>query len=201
MFIAFEGPDNVGKSTSAQRLDCAGQPDYQVTKIKHAQNVADWQGDSLMPHTYDRISWFSHMVYRLALPEREWHDAAIRTVFGMPDTHLVVKLFKPDTVIDYEVTDIDTRTGRETHTPIGRVNPAYWAATDFLMRLNSFQGHNLFRSISIIEVEKDQGCYLQRMVAHENPSWSHDHDPLLPRMVDSDNSLLEFLQDVEKQLG
>jgi len=182
-------------------LDCAAQPDYQVTKAMHAQNVADWQGDILMPHCYDRISWFTHMVYRLALPDREWHDEAVRTVFGMPDTHLVVKLHKPE-LSDFNEAAPDSRTGLVIDTPVARVNPVYWAMTETLMRLNAFQGYDLFRSISIIEVMNTPEGYSQHLVAHDNPSW--DREPgweLLHRMVTTNQDLLNFLQDVEQRLA
>jgi hypothetical protein len=203
MFIAFEGPDNVGKSTSAQALDCAGQPDYQVTKAMHEKNIAEWNGDASsdpMPHTYDRISWLSHMVYRLALPGREWHDEAVRTVFAMPDTHLVFKLHRPDTA-DFNETRPDSRTGLVIETSIARVNPVYWWAADALMRLNQFQDYDLFKSVSIIEVVNTSEGYSQQLVSHDNPSWEGYGADILARMVTTDSDLMHFLHDVDARIG
>lgn len=197
MFIVFEGPDNVGKSTSALELDAAGQPGYNVTKAMHAEHVAYREGqplsERLLPQTYDRIDWFSHMVYRLALPDRDWNDDRPRTVFGMPDAHLVVKLHKPE-LADFTADEV-------VDTPIARVNPVYWMMTDSLMRLNAFQNYDLFKSISIIEVENTAEGYSQQMVAHDNPAWEGYGMDVLGRMITTNQDLLNFLQDVEQRIG
>ena len=176
MFIAFEGPDNVGKSTSAAVLDMAGQPDYNMTKEGHARNVADWReaGEQLMVKTYDRIDWFSHMVYRLALPHKEWNDARPRTVFAMPDTHLVVKLHRPDTAdftvaADDESAATDTRT-RGVETPVDIVNSTYFYFADFFTGLNEERDYALFKTVSLIEVVNTKGePYLQRLASFSSP--------------------------------
>lgn len=190
MFIAFEGPDNVGKSTSAHRLDCAGQPDYNATKEMHAENVAAFQGEPGMPHTYDRIDWFSHMVYRLALPDREWNDARPRTVFAMPDTHLVVKLHHPQ-MADFIADEV-------VNTPIAEVNPVYYYFADYFMHLNAQRDFALFKSVSIIEVLNNQnnGTYSQRLVEFSSPVF--DFGSVAERLVDSDESLLELLRHEEQ---
>lgn len=198
MFIAFEGPDNTGKSTAARELDCAGQPDYQATKAMHAQNVADrqqgWPESRLMPHTYDRIDWFSHMVYRLALPDRDWNDDRPRTVFAMPDTHLVIRLHRPD-MANFTADEV-------VDTPIARVNPLYYYFADYFMGLNRVRNYELFKSISIIEVVNDEeaGTYSQRLVALDAPgiASSGQAEIALNRLVDSNDSLLALLQHVEQ---
>lgn len=193
MFIAFEGPDNVGKSTSAERLDCAAQPDYNVTKKMHAQNVADWQGDLQMPHTYDRIDWFTHMVYRLALPDRDWNDDRPRTVFAMPDTHLVVKLHNPDTV-----PSTDEEEGYKDGQPL-RVNRMYWYFTDFLMNLNRANNYELFKSVSIIEVANTDQGFSQRLADHDSPPFNFGS--VYRGAVDTDERLLGFLRYVDQHIG
>ncbi|QIN93867.1 thymidylate kinase [Microbacterium phage Alakazam] len=197
MFIAFEGPDQTGKSTSALALDCAGQPDYNATREMHLANVADWQGDPLMPHTYDRIDWFTHMVYRLALPDRNWNDDRPRIVFAMPDTHLVVKIHKP------ELADF-TAPEEVVDTPIARVNPMYYYFADYFMSLNRIRNYELFKTVSMIEVANDPktGTFSQKMVAFDSPTSSWDTGLLpLERLVDGDESLLAFLQDVDQTIG
>lgn len=194
MFIAFEGPDNTGKSTSALNLDCAGQPGYNVTKEMHELNVADWNldGDAandLMPHTYDRIDWFTHMVYRLALPDREWNDPRNRTVFAMPDTHLVVKLHRPD-LANFTADEV-------VDTPIKHVNPMYWYFAEFMMNLNRTRDFSLFRSVTIMEVANEPGQYRQRVAMFD--SRTMDESSALARVVHDDATLLELLQSVNHQ--
>jgi len=188
-----------GKSTSAKLLDCAHQPDYNATKRMHEANVRDWNGDANvdpMPHTYDRIDWFTHMVYRLALPDRDWNDDRPRTVFAMPDTHLVVKIHKPE-LAGFTADEI-------VDTPIARVNPMYYYFADYFMMLNRMRSYELFKTVSIVEVSNYQetGDFSQRLVAFDSPTqgWNSDLLPL-ERLVDGDDSLLAFLQDVNHRLG
>lgn len=198
MFIAFEGPDNVGKSHSALALDCAGMPDYNVTKKMHEANRADWlghKGDATRdptPHTYDRVDWFSHMVYRLAYPQRDWNDDRPRTVFAMPDTHFVLKMHHP-VMVDL-IEDVDDGIGKGT---LGSANEMYFYQFDFLMGLNRMRDYSLFRTMSIMEVANDprDGSFSQKLVAFDSPTSGFTRDMLLHRLVDSDESLLAFLSD------
>ncbi|AXQ52909.1 AAA-ATPase [Microbacterium phage Neferthena] len=196
MFIAFEGPDMTGKSTSAATLSAEGVPIYNVTKDKHAVMQKEHLAHPELPITYDRIDWFTHMVYRLALPDREWNDARPRTVFAMPDTHLVIKIHKP------ELANFDA--DEAVHTPIATVNEMYYYQADFLMGLNRARGYALFKTVSMIEVLNDQaaGTFSQRMVAFDSPTSAWDTGLLpLERLVDGDASLLAFLQDVDQTIG
>lgn len=197
MFIAFEGADDTGKSTSARNLDCAQQPDYNVTKAMHAQNVAEQEPGTDMPHTYDRIDWFSHMVYRLAMPEKDWNDDRPRTVFAMPDTHLVVKLHHPDlanftVAADPEDAATANRT-RGVETPVGRVNPMYYYFADFFSALNEQRNYALFQTVSLVEVMNNptEGTFSQRLVQFSSPvlDWNLGTSP----EVDTDDKLLELL--------
>lgn len=194
MFIAFEGPDEVGKSTSAKALDCAGQPDYNATKKMHARNVEEWQGDRFMPHTYDRIDWLTHMVYRLAMPERNWDDDRPRTVFAMPDTHLVLKMHHPQLAGQIEAVGEGYEPGRLTS-----VNEMYFHQISFLSALNKSRGYALFKSVSIIEVLNIPGSevFTQQLVEFDSPAF--EFGSVAERLVDSDESLLDFLQYVEQQ--
>lgn len=199
MFIAFEGPDNTGKSTSAAHLAASGRAIYNITKESHLvqQALASANGEEHLPVTYDRIDWFTHMVYRLSMPDREWNDPRVRTVFAMPDTHLVVKLHRPDLapLIDDELYE---------RGKLALVNPMYYYFADFFMALNRERGYALFKSVSIVEVSNDprDGSFSQRLVQFDSPTtgWSQEVLPL-ERLVDGDDSLLAFLQDVDRNIG
>lgn len=202
MFIAFEGPDNTGKSHSALALDAAGQPDYNATKAMHAANVAERQGQSLseqlMPHTYDRIDWFTHMVYRLAYPLRDWNDDRPRTVFAMPDTHFVLKMHHPVMVDLIEDIEDGIEAGK-----LAAANEMYFYQFDFLAHLNRHKNYSLFKTMSIIEVANDprDGSFSQKLVAFDSPTDGFTRDMLLSRLVDSDESLLAFLQEEDRKIG
>jgi hypothetical protein len=191
MFIAFEGPDNVGKSTAARELDAAAQPDYQITREVHLQNVADQEPGTLMPTCYDRIDWFSHMVYRLALPDRDWNDDRPRTVFAMPETHLVIRLHHPD-FADFKADEV-------VDTPIAKVNPMYYWFGDHFMALNKQLDYSLFRTVSFVEVKHNQetGEFSQTLAMYDSPviAW----DDALSRVIDSNMALLDLLQEDERQ--
>jgi hypothetical protein len=191
MFIAFEGPDNVGKSTSATLLAHDGVAHYNVTKSMHAlyQQMVHPEPDLII--TYDRIDWFTHMVYRLAMPDREWNDERPRTVFTMPDTHLVIKLHHPELapLIDDELYE----TGK-----LAEVNPMYYYFADFLTGLNAQREYALFKTVSLVEVRNDprDGTFSQRLVDFSSPviSWSAELDD-----IDSDVRLAALLRHEEQQ--
>ena len=133
------------------------------------------------------------MVYRLALPDREWNDARPRTVFTMPDTHLVVKLHRPDMAnfkAPNEVVD----------TPLATVNEMYFYQTDFLLNLNRAREYALFKSVTIVEVVNDgHGRFDQRIADHDSPAYPDGS--AAQHMRYSDETLLEFLRDVDHQIG
>lgn len=198
MFIAFEGPDNVGKSTSAAKLSHNGLALYNATKPMHEfqQSLMASEGDVLV--TYDRIDWFSHMMYRLAMPTHEWNDERARTVFAMPDTHLVVKIHRPDLapLIDDELYE----TGK-----LAEVNPMYWYFGDFLMDLNRVRGYALFKSVSIMEVSNDprDGSFTQKLVLHDSEAFGNEdtYSHLRNTLVTSDEELVEHLRHVDQHVG
>lgn len=199
MLIAFEGPDNVGKSTSATALSSYDQPIYNATKANYAEALADHQTMTLDGViTFDRVDWFTHMVYRLAYPQRDWNDDRPRTVFAMPDTHFVLKMHHPVMVDLIE----DIGDGIEKGKLVA-ANEMYYYQFDFLMGLNRLKGYALFKTMSIIEVQSDprDGSFSQKLVAFDSPTNGWSRDMLLHRLVDSDQSLLEFLREEDRKLG
>jgi hypothetical protein len=189
MFIAFEGPDNVGKSTSAANLAWDGIALYNATKDMHQRQREEMElYPNSGPVTYDRIDWFSHMVYRLALPDREWNDDRVRTVFAMPDTHLVVKLHRPD-LADFTAEEV-------VDTPIAQVNPVYYHFATWIMGLNRFKDYSLFKSVSLVEVcNSPDSTYSQQL--RDFDSAAVGFDPILHSNIRSDEKLLDFLRYVE----
>jgi hypothetical protein len=191
MFIAFEGPDEVGKSTSAKAL-AAGDPIYNATKANHAEAAASVENGTVI--TFDRIDWLTHMVYRLAMPERDWDDDRPRTVFAMPDTHLVLKMHHPERAREIEAVGEGYAPGR-----IQDVNFMYFHQIDFLTRINRAKDHALFKSISIIEVWNDRknDVFEQRMIAFDSAAFG-TYGSVGTKLVTDDASLLDFLQYVEQ---
>jgi len=174
MLIAFEGPDEVGKSTSAAELSHNGEPIYNATKSNHSEAQIDLVNEPDLVQTFDRIDWFSHMVYRLALPDRDWNDDRPRTVFAMPDTHLVVKLHHPD-LADFTAEEI-------VDTPIRGVNSLYFYFADFFTGLNEERDYALFKTVSIVEVfnNRKEGTFRQRLASFSSPvtGWEESVDKL-----------------------
>lgn len=139
MLIVFEGPDKAGKSTWAQELSSSGETLYNLKKghygrLNHADSVV----------AVDRVAWLTHSVYRLALPEYEWNDREVRTVFAMPDAHLVFMV--PDDPL------LDTKDELYTKQQSCRVQEAYRDWCWMLFRLNNLQDGALFRTISLLEI-------------------------------------------------
>lgn len=199
MFIAFEGPDNVGKSTSALALSSYDQPIYNATKANYAEALADHQTMTLDGViTFDRVDWFTHMVYRLAYPQRDWNDDRPRTVFAMPNTHFVLKMHHPVMVDLIEDIGDGIEKGK-----LGAANEMYYYQFDFLMGLNRLKDYSLFRTMSIVEVSNDPrtGEFSQKLVAFDSPTNGWSRDMLLHRLVDSDQSLLEFLREEDRKIG
>lgn len=190
MFIAFEGPDNVGKSTNAARLAYDGRAIYNVTKEIHDVHRKAIHPEPDQVVTYDRIDWFSHMVYRLALPDREWNDARVRTVFAMPDTHLVVKIHETD-LADFTADEV-------VDTPIKPVNEMYYHQAVFYMALNERWEYKLFKSISIMLVHHTEDEYSQRLIAFDSAPFNVGDVEALDTMPSTDDELVEWLRRVEQ---
>lgn len=192
MLIAFEGPDNVGKSTSAATLTSFDSHIYNATKKNYAQAQQAIGGDHDLVQTFDRIDWLTHMVYRLALPDREWNDDRVRTVFAMPDTHLVFKLHKPE-LADFEADE-------KVSTPIGLVNPMYFYTAQWLMGVNRAKDYSLFKSISILEIANTGEAYSERLVAFDSAAFEFlDILQVMQRLVADNYDLLEMFRYVDAQ--
>ena len=191
MFIAFEGPDNVGKSTTAATLAHDEVAVYNVTKQRHDLTKALFDYSEDLVWTYDRIDWFTHMVYRLALPDREWSDERVRTVFAMPDTHLVVFTHHPQ-LADFKADEV-------VDTPISKVNPMYYYFGDYFLKLNKQLDFSLFKSVSMIEVVNDpeNDIYLWKLYAFSSAVGDLSEEFAEASNVKDPQSLLNFLSYVE----
>lgn len=185
MEIIFEGPDKTGKSTSALNIS-KGDVIYNLTKeVYNGLAPAD-------PGTircFDRIDWFTHAVYRLALPEHEWNDPRVRTVFSMPDAHLVIKYHNPVTapLVDDELYTWGT---------VARVSKMYYDVGLGLIRLNACQGYKLFKTISMIEVTKTASGFRQRMTEFSSPVTFYKKRSL--GHVTTDEQLIQVLEHEEQ---
>ncbi len=195
MFIAFEGPDKAGKSTSAANLATDQVALYNVTKEMHRIHQEAINPEPDLVITYDRIDWLTHMVYRLAMPTRDWNDDRPRTVFAMPDTHLVLKLHHP-VMVDL-IEDELYAAGR-----LAPVNELYYQQFTFLADGNKHRGYDWFKSVSMIEVANDprDGSFSQKLVFHDNAVYAGTYMETLARAVTTDEDLLEFLREQDAQL-
>lgn len=189
MFIAFEGPDKTGKSTSANELSTEGESIYNATKEKHATLQAMDLSNSVV--TYDRIDWFSHMVYRLALPEHEWNDERPRTVFAMPDTHLVIKHHHPQFASDVEDELYELGT-------VSRASSMYKQIGEQFLQLNFWRNFALFKTVSLLEIKNDPrtGGFYQYMVGFSSPVLTLTSRNMSD--IDSNQKLLNLLNYEEK---
>lgn len=186
MLIAFEGPDNTGKSTSADHLDYSSSGRYNMTKETHQVARDILAEDKGLVVAFDRIDWLTHMVYRLALPDHEWNDARVRTVFAAPDTHLVFKLHSLGSAEN--VQDELYANGKLTS-----VNDMYHHVAQMISGLNEVRGFSLFKTVTIMEVVHTpaDGVFKQRVVDFSSPvnPWGS----VAQKLVKDDDTLLELL--------
>lgn len=194
MFIAFEGPDETGKSSSAATLDSAGQPAYNANVDNYALAKQVLQDQKDLVATFDRIDWMTHMVYRLSMPGFEWNDARVRTVFPMPDTHLVFKVHSEDHVGHIEAVNEGYSEGA-----LSKVNSMYCMYALQLMQLNAARDFELFKTVSVVEVYNDptEPSFSQALVAYSSPvsDLTILEDGPLPM---DDHELLQLLQDEDQ---
>ncbi|WIC89605.1 AAA-ATPase [Microbacterium phage GardenB] len=199
MLIAFEGPDEVGKSTSAANLSYNHKPIYNANVENYAAVKDDLANEQDVVQTFDRIDWFTHLVYRLSLPEFEWNDQRVRTVFAMPDTHLVVKVHRitPQGNIEANVEAVD-----EGYEPgnLDLVTQTYIHAVDMLASLNWMRNYNLFKTITMMEVYNNPktGEFTQKVFRMSAPGWDRLYDI---DSVTDDASLLRLLQYADARIG
>lgn len=194
MLIVFEGPDKTGKSTSAANLSYNGQPIYNATKENYAEVRDDLANEPDLVQTFDRIDWLTHMIYRLSMPDHEWNDARVRTVFAMPEAHLVIKVHNPSTagLIKDELYD----QGRLT-----RVNEAYHNITGVISGLNQMWDFPLFKTVSFIEVNNDpeSGEFSQNLKGFMAPGF--EFGTAYEKLVNDDETLLEMLRYADQRIG
>lgn len=185
MIIAFEGPDNVGKTHSAGTLDHTGTARYNMTKGSYEGSLLLHQKEKGLVSAFDRIDWLTHTVYRLALPTHEWNDPRVRTVFAAPEAHLVFKLHHPDSV-----PASDEEEGYADGVPMS-VNDMYGHVSHMIMQLNEVRNYSLFKTVTIMEVDTRGGQFKQRIVDFSSPlyPWGTSHS----KIVKDDESLLELL--------
>lgn len=187
MIIAFEGPDNTGKSTSATNIGhLVGEQAYNMTKENHAKVADLLSREKGLVHAFDRIDWLTHMAYRLALPDHEWNDARVRTVFAAPDTHLVFKLHSLGSAENMQ--DELYANGKLTS-----VNDMYHHLAQMISGLNEVRGFSLFKTVTIMEVLNTpaDGTFQQRVVDFSSPvnPWGS----VAQKLVKDDETLLELL--------
>lgn len=191
MIIAFEGPDKTGKSTSANQLSHNGNGLYNMTKETHSIVQEDLENEKELVQAFDRIDWLTHMVYRLAMPDREWNDARVRTVFAAPDTHLVFKIHEQG-----QASQIDDELYKRGD--LTAVNDVYRHVAGSLMMLNENRDFSLFRTVTVMEVfhDMDNGTFFQRMVDFSSPVFPFGAMRMKPVWTNQD--LLEVLRREEE---
>ncbi|QXO14519.1 AAA-ATPase [Microbacterium phage Jenos] len=193
MLIVFEGPDEVGKTTLSTELSHNHKPVYNATKENYAAVLADLADEPEVVQTFDRIDWLTHMMYRLAMPDKEWNDARVRTVFSMPEAHLVLSVHRPDLVPTAE---------GENYTDVheSRVNHAYYHFLDTLAGLNHAWGYTMFKTVSAFEVSRDeQGNFQRELKVFSAPGfpWGSSYE----KLVNDGPSLLELLRYADSKIG
>lgn len=166
MIIAFEGPDNVGKSTVAKTLGHLDAVHYNMTDVSYRDALQDEQQEPDLVTTFDRIDWLTHMVYRLGMPGYEWNDARIRTVFAAPQAHLVVMQHHPDNFLKAE----DSVNNGEVYLKdsIQYVNSMYGSLISSLIDINENTDFSLYKSITTLEVSR-VGGYTFRCMDFSSP--------------------------------
>ncbi|URC17904.1 thymidylate kinase [Microbacterium phage Endor] len=193
MLIAFEGPDEVGKTTLSTELSYNHKPVYNATKENYAAVRADLAGEPTLVQTFDRIDWLTHMMYRLAMPDKEWNDERIRTVFAMPDTHLVLSVHSPQIIPEAEGEGYNME-----HST--KVNQAYYHYVDLLAGLNHAWDYSLFKTVTAFEVTHDpEKGFSRRMAIFSAPGfpWGSSYEAL----VNDGPSLLELLRYADSKIG
>ena len=189
MLIAFEGPDKAGKSTSACNLS-SSLPIYNATKENYTETLQEMQGESGVVQCFDRIDWLTHMAYRLALPDHEWNDPRVRTVFAMPDTHLVFKLHEKS--LAGHISDELYMDGT-----LATVNDMYSFLSQMIMDLNETRDWALFKTVTILEVRNDGDEFSSRLVYFSSPVFKYIE--VAKNTVHDDQTLLELLQYEDSQ--
>lgn len=159
MNIAFEGVDGTGKSTSTKN-SFHSDVFYSIDKATYNDLCTHKDENAGVDFAFDRIDWLTHLVYRLALPDYEWNDARVRTVFAMPDTHLVFKIHKH---LEHVTDELYTKEQLLT------INNTYCKFAYFLESLNQSMGYTLFKTITLIEVDRAENSFQQNLIFFSSP--------------------------------
>ena len=141
-------------------------------------------------HCFDRIDWFTHMVYRLALPGYEWNDERPRTVFTAPDVHLVFKLHRRDTLLPKDELYEDDQ--------LVKVNNMYYSMLSWLSDLNAELDFSLFKTISLMEIDRTDGFSQQLRFMHSPNKLYHEDADVAH--VDSTAKLHKLLQQEDHRI-
>lgn len=189
MLIAFEGPHGTGKTYGADKLS-GGNAIHNVDEATYQLSRPMPGDDKGVVTCYDQVGWISHMVDRLARPDAHpWaKDHPGFTVFAMPDTHLVVKLYDrsstPGTLPDkgYMIGDPEA------------INTAYAFQARNLMAMNEASNYSLFKSVTLLAYAKNKqsGSSYLRVLEFSSPLhpwWGSTQT----RLVNDDLSLLDLL--------
>ena len=186
MLIAFEGPYRKGTATAADRLSGGNTAEL----VTDAQHQVYQQHDLDNPGTvqcFDRIGWFSHLAHSLCITdETSAGPSALHSVFTMPDTHLVFKLY---------------RRGEESPNDAG-LNQVYTSLAHTFMAMNEARDFSLFKTVTITETYTDPLDGTERMEVMEfssplqNPWWLTTK----ARLVQDDLGLFDMLSVEDAQL-
>jgi len=200
MLIAFEGPDETGKTTSATNLSYNGQPVYNANVDNYKAVKADLANEPEVVQTFDRIDWLTHLIYRITLPEFEWNDARVRTVFGMPDVHLVLKTHALNVECNV-VSRVEAIGEGYEEGDLDKVTQSYFYLMDYITGMNHRRDFNLFKTVSVMEVHNDPETkeYRQRLVIFSAPGQiaeGYDFEK-----VQDDESLLALLRYADARIG
>lgn len=186
--LIFEGSDNTGKSTSAQETQTSGEPTYNLTKEKYAELLLNHRKDPSSVWSVDRVDWLTHMVYRLGMPGYEWYDERVRTVFTMPDSHLIIKAHYDQDIPDDELYD-----GKR----LLPINTAYVSLAHHWAELNKKLGFTLFKSVSLVIVRPEDNYrqLLYKVWHSKSPEGEQPH-------VELDNLLLaEYFKTLDQEVN
>ena len=189
MLIAFEGPHGTGKTYGADKLS-GGAALHNIDEATYRLAQPMYDQEKGVVTCFDQVGWISHMVDRLARPaSHPWGQGHPGfTVFAMPDTHLVIKLFDR-----YSAPGSLPDKGYASGEP-DAVNTAYAYQAHNLMAMNEASGYSLFKTITLLGNYKDKLSGQSRLRVIEfssplHPWWGSAQT----RLVNDDLSLLDLL--------
>lgn len=193
MLIAFEGTDHKGRLEAADQLS-AGHAVPKLTRSYYSHALQVDRESAGVVQCFDGIGWLSHMVHQLAAGPAPALSADPQSVFVMPETHLVFKLFRPG----------EEPALAEVHTAPNWavVNQVYTSMAHTLMALNEARDFALFKTVTIAQsfVDPLDGATRIEVMEFSSPLRSPWHRPLRARLVQDDLSLFDMLSEEDVQL-